>query len=919
MTDINLTGIPGTPGVNGTTPGQPGTAGGPGGDAVPAQNTGNGIDTLNTEEATGGAGGAGGNGYSGSGTGGNAGAGGNGGNATASTSTTLNSTAGITSTATATGGAGGHAGIPGNFLNPNTGQGANGGDGGTAAASAASANGAGVARATATATGGYGGYGGLGAGGAGGIASNSTASASGFSAYATATQSGGAGGGSFIYGPGGAGASSTLTDAVNGTTAGGTLGLYQTATGGAGGNNAFYGIGGQAGTATSSLTFNDVTANSTHASTLIGSSAATGGAGGGGDYSRAAGGAATAAIALTGASVVNATATAGGGAGGWTTIVGGNTGGAAAATSLAASTGTAAASTATADSTATGGIGGAGGLGSGTTQGSATAHATATTANGELATATATATGATGSDDSTAVTQGVGAVTAVSAFAQAQVGGTATTLAESNSGNQLGSSGFDGTNNNSYAFATEVPSSSLVTGILNANSNLATALGNGSVLGLATEGASYSTTASGSRTYTSTIAWTLDTTAVSGHLIAGLINDQSFGSGFDSLDFNVVENGTTIFDQNFTTLSAAQTFFTNHALDLGTFTSRPNQVIDFNFSLTTSASGTGFGAQFLLGTTGPVLTGQVVLNTGTEGVALPSTTTVATFTDPNTSDTASIFTATINWGDGTTTTGAVSGSNGTFTVKGGHTYADEGSFPLGVTITDKANSTSLPLSGTVAAAEADVLSARGLTFRANAGQAFTGRVATFTDRNTGNVANDFSATINWGDGTTGAGAITDTRGAISVSGTHTYASSGQDAVTVTLMDDAPGTATATAKSTANVQRPGGHTRSLALLNGDTSRTSQSAAELLSGVNGVAFHGIDLPGLSLGGTSTLAHFSTEANAAGSSTAIDDPHGHTLALLGQYMASTFVLPSDGHSGTTINEPQDQQNHLSLPHAG
>jgi hypothetical protein len=190
------------------------------------------------------------------------------------------------------------------------------------------------------------------------------------------------------------------------------------------------------------------------------------------------------------------------------------------------------------------------------------------------------------------------------------------------------------------------------------------------------------------------------------------------------------------------------------------------------------------------------------LNTATEGVALPGTTKVATFTDANKSDTVSSFTATIDWGDGTTT-GKVTGSNGTFTVTGGHTY-DQGSFPLGVTITDTANSTSLSLSGTVTAAEADVLSARGLTFKANAGQAFSGKVATFTDRDTRNVASDFSAAINWGDGTTTAGVITDTRGAISVSGTHTYASSGQDAVTVTLMDDAPGSATATAHSTASV-------------------------------------------------------------------------------------------------------------------
>jgi hypothetical protein len=70
------------------------------------------------------------------------------------------------------------------------------------------------------------------------------------------------------------------------------------------------------------------------------------------------------------------------------------------------------------------------------------------------------------------------------------------------------------------------------------------------------------------------------------------------------LDFNVVENGTQISDHSFTTASAAQTFFTNDVLDLGTFTSGPGQVVDINFDLITSASGSGFGGQFLLGTTG---------------------------------------------------------------------------------------------------------------------------------------------------------------------------------------------------------------------------------------------------------------------------------------------------------------------------
>jgi hypothetical protein len=248
------------------------------------------------------------------------------------------------------------------------------------------------------------------------------------------------------------------------TTAGGTLGLYQTATGGAGGTGHThhyvyhhyrysYGGPGDGGTATSSLTFNDLTANTTHASTLTGYSTAIGGARGSGTGG-AAGGAATAAIALTGAHTVTATSAATGGAG---------VGGTATATAIATT---------------------------GSTTEAATAHAKATTANGALATATATATGATGSDDSTAVTQSSGVVTTVSAFAQAPVGGTTTTLAESNSDNQLGSSGFNGIDDNSYAFATELPNSSLVTGILNANSNLETALGSGTVFGLGTEGAS---------------------------------------------------------------------------------------------------------------------------------------------------------------------------------------------------------------------------------------------------------------------------------------------------------------------------------------------------------------------------------------------------------------------------------------------
>src|SRR5207302_1674739 len=150
----------------------------------------------------------------------------------------------------------------------------------------------------------------------------------------------------------------------------------------------------------------------------------------------------------------------------------------------------------------------------------------------------------------------------------------------------------------------------------------------------------------------------------------------------------------------------AQAFFTNNAVDLGAFTSTSNQVIDFNFDLVGSASGSGFAEEFLLGTTASPLSAQIVLSQATEGVPLASSTTVATFTDSNTSDAASDFTASINWGDGTTTTGIVAGSNGSFSVAGGHTYADEGQDSVVVTITHTADDKQIAATDTVNVSDA---------------------------------------------------------------------------------------------------------------------------------------------------------------------------------------------------------------------
>src|SRR3569623_2640768 len=54
--------------------------------------------------------------------------------------------------------------------------------------------------------------------------------------------------------------------------------------------------------------------------------------------------------------------------------------------------------------------------------------------------------------------------------------------------------------------------------------------------------------------------------------------------------------------------------------------------------------------------------------------------------------TASVFTASIDWGDGTTSAGTVSETSGKYTVTGSHLYLDEGSFTVSVRVSDDTTS-----------------------------------------------------------------------------------------------------------------------------------------------------------------------------------------------------------------------------------
>jgi hypothetical protein len=185
----------------------------------------------------------------------------------------------------------------------------------------------------------------------------------------------------------------------------------------------------------------------------------------------------------------------------------------------------------------------------------------------------------------------------------------------------------------------------------------------------------------------------------------------------------------------------------------------------------------------------------------TEGKSFSGT--VATFTDPDANATASEYSATITWGDGSTSTGSITGSGGSFTVTGSHKYGEEGSNAVSVTITDADNTSNAATASTTAkVADAALHGTSGSPTRT--GTNVSGTVATFTDDDPGGTVSDYTASINWGDGTTTTGTVTAGTGKFNVGGSHTYTKSGTFVVTVTIKDKGGSTTTASESVTIKI-------------------------------------------------------------------------------------------------------------------
>jgi ELWxxDGT repeat protein len=161
---------------------------------------------------------------------------------------------------------------------------------------------------------------------------------------------------------------------------------------------------------------------------------------------------------------------------------------------------------------------------------------------------------------------------------------------------------------------------------------------------------------------------------------------------------------------------------------------------------------------------------------------------VASFTDPGGAEDITQYQATINWGDGSTSKGTILLGGSHLRVSGQHAYAEQGAYTVSVSVTDGGGPASTAQT-TVTVHDAPIHAQR-VHIRTTVGQSFNGPVARFHDDNPLSKLGEFSAQINWGDGSTSAGTIqANGQGNYVVLGSHTFAHAHSYPVDVTILDD----------------------------------------------------------------------------------------------------------------------------------
>ena len=250
-----------------------------------------------------------------------------------------------------------------------------------------------------------------------------------------------------------------------------------------------------------------------------------------------------------------------------------------------------------------------------------------------------------------------------------------------------------------------------------------------------------------------------------------------------------------------TLVAGSLTLTGNHGAQTGSFACKfPSPgATTVSFAFTDSNGATGNTA------TAPVTVQDAPLTAGTlaitDGVeSLTASQFTFDFTDANGAGAVGDYTATINWGDSTSSAGTVTASGTGFSVHASHTYVEEGTYAVTVTVADFGGATT-STTGSAIVADAPLTAGTLTVGNGVAGVTPAPLAFAFTDANPAGTASDFTATIDWGDSTSSAGTVAASGTGFTAQGSHTYAHAGTYTVTVTVTDVGGSTASATDSTT----------------------------------------------------------------------------------------------------------------------
>jgi hypothetical protein len=200
----------------------------------------------------------------------------------------------------------------------------------------------------------------------------------------------------------------------------------------------------------------------------------------------------------------------------------------------------------------------------------------------------------------------------------------------------------------------------------------------------------------------------------------------------------------------------------------------------------------------------------------------------------------------------------------------------------------------------------------GHTFSGNTPLGVNGPLATFTDSVPNTTASDYTATVNWGDGSAASpGAITSNGNGFTVSGSHTYNNAGSYTITVTIaVNGNSSQGTATDSATANDPPPASKpTVQTGAATGTGSSTTRLTGVVSPGGLATTFHweyGLDPAYRGAGFSGNIYDQSTSPQSAGSG-ASPRP---VSAFVGGLLPNTIYharLVASNSAGTTTGQDQ------------